>query len=182
VARKTRSYSKAEQAAALAALASNAGNLARTAQETGVPRKTLAEWQKRQGRARGSGGGGEGGEGYSPPKKGGSPPAKGGRPAADPPTHDHIVQAGDTLADELERAVRGVVLKLFDKDKLDDASLKETATAAGILIDKIQLLRGQPTAINAQALTDEQRLARLRELADRGRSRRLGTPDAGGAG
>lgn len=39
-----RHYSDGERAAALAVLASNDGNLTRTARETGIPRKTLASW------------------------------------------------------------------------------------------------------------------------------------------
>jgi hypothetical protein len=42
--------------------------------------------------------------------------------------------------------------------KLDDASLQQSATATGILIDKAQLLRQRPTSIQAGFyLTQEQR-------------------------
>jgi transposase-like protein len=39
-----RQYSDAEKAAALAALDANGGNVARTARDLDIPRKTLAEW------------------------------------------------------------------------------------------------------------------------------------------
>lgn len=39
-----RRYSDSERAEALAALAANAGNRAKTARQLGIPRQTLAEW------------------------------------------------------------------------------------------------------------------------------------------
>src|SRR2546423_13491870 len=111
MARRTRSYTRSEQAASLAALAAAGGNLARAAKETGIPRKTLAEWAKRRGAGGTSPHVPGGGEDCSPPKKGGSPPGRRGRPVADPPAPDHIVEAKGGLAGGLERAARGGVLR-----------------------------------------------------------------------
>lgn len=44
-----RKYTEAEKAAALAFLDSNGGNVARTSRETGIPRKTIAEWRDGRG-------------------------------------------------------------------------------------------------------------------------------------
>lgn len=46
-----RHYSDDDRAAALAVLASNNGNLSRTARETGVPRTTLIKWSREPDRA-----------------------------------------------------------------------------------------------------------------------------------
>jgi hypothetical protein len=49
--------------------------------------------------------------------------------------------------------------------KFEDATLQQSPTAAGILIDKAQLLRQRPTSIQAGVyLTREQKVARLDEI------------------
>jgi hypothetical protein len=45
----------------------------------------------------------------------------------------------------------------------DYKTVTAEATAAGICVDKMQLLRGQPTAVT-ETMTDEQRDARIRQL------------------
>jgi hypothetical protein len=47
--------------------------------------------------------------------------------------------------------------------KVGGASLGEMATAAGICVDKMLLLRGEPTAIS-EIMSDEERHARIRQL------------------
>jgi transposase-like protein len=61
------------------------------------------------------------------------------------------------LADELER----IALALVDAipDKIDGASLQQVATAAGIAVDKMQLLRGEPTGITKDVSDARTRLA-----------------------
>jgi hypothetical protein len=64
------------------------------------------------------------------------------------------------LADECEDIARGIIGSM--PSKLEDATLQQSATAAGILIDKAQLLRQRPTSIQAGVyLTQEQKVARL---------------------
>jgi hypothetical protein len=64
------------------------------------------------------------------------------------------------LADECENMARGIISSM--PAKIEDASLQQSATAAGILIDKAQLLRQRPTSIQAGVyLTVEERAARL---------------------
>lgn len=57
---------------------------------------------------------------------------------------------------ELSARYEAVIHELVDvlADKRANASLKDVATAIGILTDKMQLLRGRPTAIIAQSAKD----------------------------
>ena len=75
-----------------------------------------------------------------------------------------------TLAD----AIEGVAWKLLDAlpGKVPDADLRQTATALGIAIDKMRLLREQPTSITSDGLSDDERAARVAELLDAARARR----------
>jgi hypothetical protein len=60
-------------------------------------------------------------------------------------------------------------------EKLGDANLRDTMTAVGIAIDKLQLLEGKPTSIDevrSDALGDDERAARVTALLDRARARR----------
>jgi hypothetical protein len=64
------------------------------------------------------------------------------------------------LAEECEEMARGIISSM--PAKVQDASLQQSATAAGILIDKAQLLRQRPTSIQAGVyLTQEQKIARI---------------------
>ncbi|MFL6228432.1 MAG: hypothetical protein ACJ741_06600 [Pyrinomonadaceae bacterium] len=72
------------------------------------------------------------------------------------------------LSDRFEAAIHDMMDAFAGK--IGDASLKDVATAIGILTDKRQLLKGQPTAIN-EALSDEERARRAAELIERGRLR-----------
>jgi transposase-like protein len=47
---RQRRYTDAEQAEAMAALVANAGNCARTAQETGIPERTIRSWKRGEAR------------------------------------------------------------------------------------------------------------------------------------
>jgi transposase-like protein len=109
---KKRRYSDEGRAAALAALAANAGNVARTAKQLGIPARTLESW------------------------------AKGER-------HPEAAQMCDEkkgpMADALQQAARKIVDSLAGK--IERASLKDAAIAFGVLIDKMRLLRDQPTDI-----------------------------------
>jgi hypothetical protein len=48
-------------------------------------------------------------------------------------------------------------------EKMAQATIQQLATAAGIAVDKMQLLRGKPTEINEE-MTEEERDARIRQL------------------
>jgi hypothetical protein len=135
-----RRYSDEDKAVALAALDANGGNLARAASETGVPRKTLAEWAS-------------------------------GRVADGVADIRH--QKKEDLADRLEAIAHALVDAIPGKVK--DADLARIATSLGITIDKMRLLREQPTAITAN-LSDDERAERVAALLDRARARRDGPP------
>ena len=63
----------------------------------------------------------------------------------------------EALADRCE----AIAHRLLDAmpDTVEEAKLQQLCTSFGIMIDKMQLLKGQPTSISEQ-LTPEQRLAR----------------------
>lgn len=66
------------------------------------------------------------------------------------------------LADELEKLAMTLVDAI--PEKIDDATLQHTAVTLGITLDKMQLLRGKPTAINQDMTDPEKRRARIDEL------------------
>lgn len=74
---------------------------------------------------------------------------------------------------ELSERLAEVAHKLVDAipGKVSDATLQQVATSLGITIDKMQLLKGEPTAINAN-LTDVERTDRVVALLDAARARR----------
>jgi transposase-like protein len=75
------------------------------------------------------------------------------------------------LADRLE----GIAHVLLDsiESKIPDANLSNVSVSFGIAVDKMRLLREQPTSITA-ALTDDERADRVASLLDRARARRDG--------
>jgi transposase-like protein len=77
------------------------------------------------------------------------------------------------LADRLEEIAHTLVDAI--PNKVSDADLREVSTSLGITIDKMRLLREQPTAITAN-LTDDERAERVAALLDRARARRDGQP------
>ncbi len=173
-----REYTPEEKAAALAALEANRGNLKRTARECGLPVTTLRRWDAEvgpdPGRTKDHGG----------PSGGPDPEANPARtPKKHPPTPVAAVEAARTiLADELERAVRGMVGQFFDEAKLREAGLKDTATTVGILIDKMRLLRGEATGHDSRSAGLVERIAAAAALLDILRARRSGGPPGlGGA-
>lgn len=77
------------------------------------------------------------------------------------------------LADKLEDIAHKLAGAL--PEKIEEASLQQTATSLGIVVDKMQLLRGQPTNITDDAsLTDDERAKRVASLLDAARARRDG--------
>jgi hypothetical protein len=83
------------------------------------------------------------------------------------------IRAGkrEDLADRLEELAHS----LLDgaAGKILDANLSNVSVSLGIAIDKMRLLREQPTSITA-ALTDDERADRVAALLDRARARRDG--------
>ncbi len=86
-------------------------------------------------------------------------------------------QKKQDLADRLEDLAHRLVDAI--PEKVSQADLKQLGICLGIAVDKMRLLREQPTSIEGHDLSDEEKLARLRALAERAQARRLGLPDPG---
>jgi hypothetical protein len=90
----------------------------------------------------------------------------------------NVTHKKEALADKLERLACKLADAAFEKS--EDANLQSCATSMAIAIDKMQLLREKPTAINAQYDSPEARMERLSAIFDRAGSRRSGTaPELG---
>lgn len=85
--------------------------------------------------------------------------------------HPEAAELGDrkkgVLADKLEEVAWKLAGAL--DQKIEQAGLQQTATSLGIVIDKMQLLRNKPTAIQGDAPEEED----LRKLSDEELDRRL---------
>ena len=106
-----RGFTEDDKAAALAALAANAGNVSKTARDLGIPRTTLSRW------------------------------SNGERITDGVTAKAHVKKSA--LADELESLARILVGAM--PEKVADATLQQSATALGITVDKMQVLRGEST-------------------------------------
>lgn len=132
-----RKYSDVEKAEAIAAVKSNGGNIFRTSQELKIPWATLADWVKNN---RG--------------------------------TNDHLPervlelreQKEQELSELCESVARKYLKQAGDEYVVAAVPGNLAMTAAGIAIDKAQLLRGQPTEITAVADRTTFLRAELRRL------------------
>jgi transposase-like protein len=79
--------------------------------------------------------------------------------------HPEATQMCHEKKGELADAFEGIAWRLLDAmpAKIAEAPLQAVATAAGICVDKMLLLRGEPTVI-ADNMTDEERDAQIRKL------------------
>jgi transposase-like protein len=149
---KTRIYTDAEKAKALAALTANNGNVNGTAKQLGIPRTTLALWEK----------------------------AFTAKEQAKPELTVLRHKEKRGLAGSL-RELAALLIDI-PPEQIEAASIRDRMFCAAVAIDKAQLLRGKATTIagtHAQE-TNEQR-ERLRILRDKVHARRLGLHDPGGA-
>jgi transposase-like protein len=159
-----RKYTDEEKAACLAALAASGGNLSQAARSSGVPRNTLRRWLEEQQAA--------------PPAPSVATPKK--EPSDTPPTLAALVPVvAGKLADKLEAIAHRIADVM--PGKIEASSLPQLAVSLGITIEKMRLLREQATSIGKD-LTDDERTERLRELAERVRSRAPAPVDCRGAG
>lgn len=115
-------YSEKRIAETLAVLKANGGNVSRTSRETGVPRGTLRGWRDASA-------------------------ADAGRQAA---IADQTEEQKERLGDVLEGFIRRVFSVGITDEKLKAADVKDLVLAAAVAVDKMQLLRGEPTDINEQ--------------------------------
>jgi transposase-like protein len=147
-----RKYSAAERAAHLAVLKANGGNLARTARETGVPRNTLRTWAADAGldlKALAK---------EVLPVCGTARLTELGTPhtastPASTPKKSVGAEAGALLQDatvELTDRLEALAVKLVGiaDQKADALNAKDAMIAAGVAIDKRQVLLGKRTSIS----------------------------------
>ena len=113
-----RGFTEDDKAAALAALAANAGNVSKTARDLGIPRTTLSRW------------------------------SNGERITDGVTAKAHVKKSA--LADELESLARILVGAM--PEKVADATLQQSATALGITVEKMLLLRGEATGNTAMTI------------------------------
>lgn len=121
-------YTDEEKARALAMLKGERGNISRVSKALGITRDTLRAWRNETQTDDSSALATD-----SPPKKEPEPPA----------LPELVEQASADLATRFEDEISAILSTL--PSKRDGATYKDLATSIGILTDKIQLLRGQPT-------------------------------------
>lgn len=119
-------YTEQEKAHALTVLRAEGGNISRTERITGVTAKTLRAWRAELADS-------PEGSTYLPTH---SPPKK-------PDLAPLVEEASADLATRFEEEIAAILGTL--PSKREGATYKDLATSIGILTDKIQLLRGQPT-------------------------------------
>lgn len=149
-----RRYTPEDRAAALAALAANQGNVARTARQCGVPRPTLIRWMQEQARVSG-----QSDTRPTPvptPEKTTPPYPTARRTAAILPI------AVDALATVFERVARLYLKRAESEEAVGKTSGKDAVIAAATATDKSRLLRDEPTAINEQLIHERLRIFRDR--------------------
>ena len=85
-------------------------------------------------------------------------------------------QTKKALANELE----ALAYKLIEAmpERLEGANLQQASVALGIVVEKMQLLRGDPTERFEHTLDDRERASRITAILDRGRERRTGSTDS----
>lgn len=79
-------------------------------------------------------------------------------------------ELADVLEDKAHQLTEGL-----DEQKIAKAGLQATAVSLGIVVDKMQLLRGKPT--NITDMSDDEKRIRLLELVEKGRMRLGAAPE-----
>lgn len=132
-----RQYSDNDKALALATLDANGGDVPKTAKLLKIPPSTLADWSKNRG------------------------------------VNKEVTEIRDVkkreLADKLAEVadkLTGNLLIRAESELSILVPMKDIATSLGIVVDKMQLLKGEPTGITKDATprTNEDRASRILEL------------------
>jgi len=78
--------------------------------------------------------------------------------------HPEAAKLGDRKKEEMADSLRGIAWRLLESmpEKIPKASLKDTAIAFGIAVEKARLLRDEPTEIHEQRDNERERLFRER--------------------
>jgi hypothetical protein len=123
-----RQYSDNDKALALATLDANGGDVRKTAKTLKMPESTLSDWSKNRG------------------------------------VNKEVTEIREVKKKELSERLEDVAYKLTDNLMIRADSelsilvpMKDIATSLGIVVDKMQLLKGEPTAITKELLSTEER-------------------------
>lgn len=132
-----RQYSDNDKALALATLDANGGNVQQTAKALKIPESTLTDWANNRG--------------------------------VNPEVTEIRDQKKAELAEKLENVAHALTDNILIRAESELSVLvpmKDIATSLGIIVDKMQLLKGAPTAISKDVSerTNEERAARILEL------------------
>lgn len=96
------------------------------------------------------------------------------------PPDDVVTQVKKELSERLEELTHKLVDMAFTiaESAVDDTSIQQATTSIGIVVDKLQLLKGKATErIDHTGLTREERISRISTLIDgRGTRGTTGTP------
>jgi hypothetical protein len=132
-----RQYSDNDKAVALATLDANGGDVRKTAKTLKMPESTLSDWSKNRG------------------------------------VNKEVTEIRDVKKKELSEKLADVAWALTEnlQTRADSelsilVPMKDIATSLGIVVDKMQLLKGEPTGITKDATprTNEDRASRILEL------------------
>lgn len=132
-----RQYSDSDKAIALATLDANGGNIKQTAKAIKMPESTLTDWANNRG--------------------------------INPEVTEIREVKKRELADKLEEvahALTGNILIRAESELSILVPMKDVATSLGIVVDKMQLLKGAPTNISKDVSerSNEERANRILEL------------------
>lgn len=132
-----RQYSDNDKALALATLDANAGDISKTSRLLKVPASTLTDWSQNRG--------------------------------VNPEVTEIREVKKQELAEKLEEVAHALTDNILIRAKTDFSvlvPLKDFAVTLGIAIDKMQLLKGEPTGISKDVSnhSNEERASRILEL------------------
>lgn len=142
--RTRRKYSDREKAEALAMLSANGGNVLKTARELNIPERTLNDWSHLERNAQ-------------------NPNS---RHMTSPGYAREIAQLRDGKEKELaamfEQVARKYLAHAYEDSVVNNTRGRDAVFSAAIAVDKVQVLRGQPTQI-VEHLDVHQLVVLLRE-------------------
>lgn len=91
-----------------------------------------------------------------------------------PPPQKVVQITKEQLIELLQQQIYGALTEM--ENAKQDAEYKDLAVGAAVMIDKLQLLQGQPTEILAHELTDRERASEIQALVDTARERAARLP------
>lgn len=93
---------------------------------------------------------------------------------SNPVPNDVVQEQKKALDIRLEEAAHKLLSAILEN--VDNGNIQQQSVALGILVEKMQLLRNEPTERVGYELSDDERLARLNALYERVRNRGIGEP------